>query len=72
MMFVRGSSAFKAGSTSFDIRNWAELLGAKNRNDRLDDLLSSYMSGGTPSAFTPDYAPEEMFEISSKLYKKSR
>ena len=27
---------------------------------------------GIPSAFTPDYAPEEMFEIASKLYKKSR
>lgn len=27
---------------------------------------------GTPSAFTPDYAPEEMYEIASKLYKKSR
>ncbi len=27
---------------------------------------------GTASAFTPNYAPEEMFEISSKLYKKSR
>jgi len=27
---------------------------------------------GTPSAFTPDYAPEEMFEIAEKLYKKSR
>jgi Mn-containing catalase len=27
---------------------------------------------GTPSAFTPDYAPEEMFEIAKKLYKKSR
>ena len=26
---------------------------------------------GVPSAFTPDYAPEEMFEIASKLYKKS-
>ena len=26
--------------------------------------------GGVPSAFTPDYAPEEMFEIASKLYKK--
>ncbi|AMJ62782.1 manganese catalase family protein [Bosea sp. PAMC 26642] len=25
-----------------------------------------------PSAFTPDYAPEEMFEIAEKLYKKSR
>jgi len=27
---------------------------------------------GMASAFTPDYAPEEMFEIASKLYKKSR
>ena len=29
-------------------------------------------STGVPSAFTPDYAPEEMFEIATKLYKKSR
>jgi Mn-containing catalase len=27
---------------------------------------------GIPSAFTPDYAPEEMFEIATKLYKASR
>ncbi len=27
---------------------------------------------GTPSAFTPDYAPEEMFEIATKLWNKSR
>ncbi len=27
---------------------------------------------GMASAFTPDYAPEEMFEIAKKLYKKSR
>lgn len=27
---------------------------------------------GAPSAFTPDYAPEEMFEIAKKLYAKSR
>jgi len=27
---------------------------------------------GMASAFTPDYAPEEMFEISAKLYEKSR
>jgi len=27
---------------------------------------------GQTTAFTPDYAPEEMFEIASKLYKKSR
>jgi Mn-containing catalase len=27
---------------------------------------------GVPSAFTPDYAPEEMFDIAEKLYKASR
>jgi Mn-containing catalase len=27
---------------------------------------------GEPSAFTPDYAPEEMYEIAAKLYKASR
>ena len=27
---------------------------------------------GIPCAFTPDYAPEEMFDIAAKLYKKSR
>jgi hypothetical protein len=27
---------------------------------------------GVPSAFTPDYAPEEMFEIATKLSKASR
>lgn len=27
---------------------------------------------GVASAFAPDYAPEEMFEIASKLYQKSR
>jgi Mn-containing catalase len=27
---------------------------------------------GMPSAFTPDYAPEEMFEVATKLYKASR
>ncbi len=27
---------------------------------------------GVPSAFTPDYAPEEMFEIAEKLTKKAR
>ena len=28
--------------------------------------------GGVPCAFTPDYAPEELFEIANKLYQKSR
>lgn len=27
---------------------------------------------GMPPAFTPDYAPEEMFDIANKLYQKSR
>ena len=27
---------------------------------------------GTASAFTSDYAPEEMFEIATKLYKKAK
>ena len=27
---------------------------------------------GVPSAFTTDYAPEEMFEIATKLYQASR
>jgi Mn-containing catalase len=27
---------------------------------------------GDPSAFTPNYAPEEMFEVATKLYAKSR
>ena len=28
--------------------------------------------GGVPSAFTPDYAPEELFEVAKKLTKKAR
>ncbi len=27
---------------------------------------------GTPSAFAPDYAPEEFYEIATKLYNASR
>jgi hypothetical protein len=27
---------------------------------------------GNYGAFAPDYAPEEMFEVASKLYQKSR
>jgi Mn-containing catalase len=33
---------------------------------QMADLLGNY------GAFAPDYAPEEMFEIAKKLYKKSR
>ena len=33
---------------------------------RIHDLM------GDTRAFSPEYAPEEMFEIASKLYKKSR
>lgn len=41
----------------------------------MDDLPEGgkiHQLTGVPSAFTPDYAPEEMFEIASKLYRKSR
>ncbi|MDF2620519.1 MAG: manganese catalase [Xanthobacteraceae bacterium] len=31
-----------------------------------------HMLSGVPSAFTPDYAPEEMMEIARKLYQASR
>ncbi|MDB5508906.1 MAG: manganese catalase [Hyphomicrobiales bacterium] len=31
-----------------------------------------HMLSGIPSAFSPDYAPEEMMEIAQKLYKASR
>lgn len=27
---------------------------------------------GVPSAFTPDYAPDEFYEIAAKLYKALR
>lgn len=40
--------------------------------DGLPDEGKIHDLTGTPSAFTPDYAPEEMFEIATKLYKKSR
>ncbi len=33
---------------------------------KMPELLGNY------GAFAPDYAPEEIFEIASKLYKKSR
>ena len=43
-----------------------EVVDGHPEGGKIDDLQ------GLASAFTPDYAPEEMFEIASKLYKKSR
>lgn len=40
--------------------------------DGLPDGGKIHQLTGIPSAFTPDYAPEEMMEIATKLYKKSR
>jgi Mn-containing catalase len=40
--------------------------------DGMPDGGKIHQLTGIPSAFTPDYAPEEMFEIATKLYKKSR
>ena len=38
----------------------------------LPDGGKIHQLSGVPSAFTPDYAPEEMLEIATKLYKASR
>lgn len=43
-----------------------EVVDGMPEGGKIHDLV------GTPSAFTPDYSPEEMFEIATKLYKKSR
>ncbi|MBB3951316.1 manganese catalase family protein [Aureimonas jatrophae] len=40
--------------------------------DGMPDGGKIHQLTGVPSAFTPDYAPEEMFEIAQKLYKASR
>jgi Mn-containing catalase len=40
--------------------------------DGMPDGGKIHQLGGVPSAFTPDYAPEELFEVAQKLYKKSR
>lgn len=40
--------------------------------DGMPDGGKIHQLTGIPSALTPDYAPEEMFEIATKLYKKSR
>ncbi|MCB4825283.1 hypothetical protein, partial [Roseicella aerolata] len=41
------------------------------RTRRSCALFSSLLVG-EPSAFTPDYAPEEMYEIAAKLTKAMR
>ncbi len=43
-----------------------ELVDGHPEGGRIHDLM------GQTAAFSPEYAPEEMFEIASKLYKKSR
>ncbi len=43
-----------------------EVVDGHPEGGRIHDLM------GDTRAFSPDYAPEEMFEIASKLYKKSR
>ena len=43
-----------------------ELVDGMPEGGKIHDLT------GTASAFTPDYAPEEMFEVATKLYKMSR
>ena len=40
--------------------------------DGMPDGGKIHQLTGIPSAFTPDYAPEEMLEIATKLYKASR
>jgi Mn-containing catalase len=43
-----------------------EVVDGAPEGGRIHDLM------GDARAFSPEYAPEEMFEIASKLYKKSR
>jgi Mn-containing catalase len=43
-----------------------ELVDGHPDGGKIADMVGNY------GAFAPDYAPEEMFEVASKLYKKSR
>ncbi len=43
-----------------------EVVDGYPEGGKISDLTGNY------GAFTPDYAPQEMFEIAQKLYKKSR
>ena len=43
-----------------------EIVDGLPEGGKMPELLGNY------SAFALDYAPEEIFEIASKLYKKSR
>ena len=49
-----------------DPKGELEFVDGHPEGGRIHDLM------GDTTAFSPDYAPEEMFEIASKLYKKSR
>ena len=43
-----------------------EVVDGHPEGGKIPELLGNY------GAFAPNYAPEEMFEIATKLYKKSR
>ncbi len=43
-----------------------EVVDGHPEGGKIPELLGNY------GAFAPDYAPEEIFDIASKLYKKSR
>jgi hypothetical protein len=43
-----------------------EVIDGMPEGGKIHDLV------GVPSAFTPDYAPEEMYEIATKLTKMGR
>jgi Mn-containing catalase len=43
-----------------------ELVDGHPEGGKMPEMVGNY------GAFTPDYAPEEMFEVATKLYKKSR
>jgi hypothetical protein len=43
-----------------------EVVDGLPEGGRIHDLM------GNTRAFSPDHAPEEMFEIATKLYRKSR
>jgi Mn-containing catalase len=71
---------------TFSPKDYADMAGLWEGNKALPDdppgeleIVEGMPEGGkihqltgVPSAFTPDYAPEEMFEIATKLYKASR
>ncbi len=49
-----------------DPKGKLEVVDGFPEGGKISDMLGNY------GAFAPDYAPEEMFEIATKMYKKSR